>query len=91
MTIPMIPPTPREVPLEPSLRFESSIEEFEAAVVREKPVVKLSSGRGTDSEECENPRGTRTRKRIVLESMLIGSQVVLFLVILFCSVCFLVV
>jgi len=63
-TIPMIPPTPREVPLEPSLRAESRIVESEVVVLREGLGGKFSLGGGRDSARCEDPRTRRTRERM---------------------------
>lgn len=68
--IPMIPPVPREVPLEPSLRAESTFVESEVVVLREELGGKLSLGGGRDSARCESPRMRRTRERMSWERIL---------------------
>lgn len=69
-TVPMIPPAPREVPLEPSLRAESRIVESEVVVLREELGGKLSFGGERDSARCEDPRTRRTRERMSWERIL---------------------
>jgi hypothetical protein len=69
-TIPMIPPAPREVPLEPSLRAESRIVESEVVVLRKELGGKLSLGGGRDRARCEDPRTRRRRERMSWERIL---------------------